>query len=98
MSKAILVMDMPKKCGDCPLCVAEGGLMPCVATKNDVGGRYDVENDVLHGTKFDKCPLKPMPIAAEENGLKVLMKFDDFNMFIGHVIAEIGEEENEQEK
>lgn len=56
MNKAILVIDMPSCCKDCPLCVSEE-LFPsfyeyrCVVENTDVDV-YD---------KPDWCPLKPAP-------------------------------------
>lgn len=64
MNKAILVIDMPEKCIDCPLCAtyAASAWSPreywCTAYDNkDVDHPYD--------DKPDWCPLKPAPEEQE---------------------------------
>lgn len=49
--KAILVIDAPKDCGDCP-CI-EGELWFCKADKES--------RECLYHGRPDWCPLKPMP-------------------------------------
>lgn len=64
MSKAILVIDMPEKCIDCPICAtyAASAWSPreywCTAYDNkDVDHPYD--------DKPSWCPLKPVPDKVE---------------------------------
>jgi hypothetical protein len=59
MSKAILVMDMPKSCSECPCislgcCNAVGGVGFC----RTIGDIYD---------KPDWCPLRELPKKWDEN-------------------------------
>ena len=51
MSKAILVIDMPQSCGDCPLFEYSDICMYCAA------------NDIMANENYrlKDCPLKPMP-------------------------------------
>ena len=56
MSKAILVMDMPDVCYDCPLCENDSG---CMAVGNSL---IEVFTD---REKPEWCPLKPLPEKAE---------------------------------
>ena len=62
MNKAILVIDMPKCCNECPICAsyAESAFSPreywCVASEN---------KDVNPHNKPDWCPLKPAPEEQE---------------------------------
>lgn len=51
MSKAILVLDMPKNCGECKLYMNNGNSYWCKATGIDTTGL----------TIPASCPLKPMP-------------------------------------
>ena len=51
--KAILVMEMPKNCDDCYLCVEYGGCYKCVAT-GDVMARP-------HEIRPAWCPLRELP-------------------------------------
>lgn len=60
MGKAILVIDMPKCCNECPICVS-WEVVPAVeeyycAVKN---------NDVDRRNKPSWCPLKPAPEEQE---------------------------------
>ncbi len=52
MSKAILIMDMPEICYECPLCTEEDS---CLAVGND-----SIEVDTVKG-KPDWCPLVAVP-------------------------------------
>ena len=51
--KAILVMEMPKNCDDCYLCVEYGGCYKCAAT-GDVMARP-------HEIRPAWCPLRELP-------------------------------------
>ena len=59
MSKAILITDMPKNCGECKLYMNNGNSYWCKATGIDTTGF----------TITARCPLKPMP--ERINPLKV---------------------------
>ena len=71
--KAILVIDMPEKCLNCPLMDDN---MYCKGFKpKGFITKMCVEDYVMHGTRHPSCPLKPMPskrISAVEwlNGIK----------------------------
>lgn len=58
MSKAILVIDMPERCSDCP-CFRYGVDNYCVVTE-EVNYSYDNRKPV-------DCPLKPVPKPIEVN-------------------------------
>ena len=69
MSKAVLVMDMPEKCLDCPFCFEiDEGVDACWMITID---SYDndlcrnIEEDYCQ-CKPDWCPLKPMPEKKEK--------------------------------
>lgn len=49
--KAILVIDMPKKCGDCKLFMNNGNSYWCVIT----------DYDTTSSSMPNNCPLKPLP-------------------------------------
>ena len=55
MSKAILVIDMPKSCKDCNIMFTDNysDYCPC--------NRQDVFNYVCSDTRPDWCPLKKVP-------------------------------------
>ena len=56
MAKAILVMDMPKRCADCKLrCSLEINEPFCYGTMQNV------TKDEYYKEKPSWCPLKPMP-------------------------------------
>lgn len=57
MSKAILVIDEPKMCGECALRMA----MICTPTMKDI--------DSVNG-KMDWCPLKTLPNPIDVSGCK----------------------------
>lgn len=62
MSKAVLVMDMPKKCGECPLYKVVAGNELC---------RAKIRATSVEGTlvaayaKPDWCPLRDLPVKKE---------------------------------
>lgn len=58
MSKAVLVMDMPKYCIDCPCHFAGMHTVKCGVKKKRLP-KNDIET-----YKPDWCPLKPMPEKA----------------------------------
>lgn len=72
MSKAILVIDMPKTCADCPVCCwsEETGLYNCLnGTKDE-----KCVDDYLLDDRLKKpidCPLKPLPQKKEN---KIVLK------------------------
>ena len=57
--KAILVIDMPSCCVECPCYDFDLGLCSPKNEITDVDGRHD--------ERADWCPLKPMPEKREEN-------------------------------
>lgn len=60
MSKAILVMDMPKSCKDCRIRFSNSWSDYCPYEKT---GTYyeDVDDFVYHNSKPNWCPLKEVP-------------------------------------
>jgi len=60
MSKAILVMDMPKNCAECNLCGNQDDENFCIP---DDFTHYLGSSYVNHSceSRPDWCPLKPMP-------------------------------------
>lgn len=59
MGKCVLVMDMPDKCWDCPLCQSYINCNKCQGKDNLLGETY------LFHKKPDWCPLKPLPKKQE---------------------------------
>ena len=72
MSKAVLVMDMPRKCIECPFCYKADELSlgdfkyqrlyKCLVQPEDV---EDVYLDDIIKTRKHWCPFKPMPEKKE---------------------------------
>ena len=59
MSKAILIVDIPKSCDDCQLKVLESDLF--YTTYACQNATCETE-DILKTTKYEmNCPLKPLP-------------------------------------
>ena len=61
MSKAVLVMDMPRKCNDCQF------YYETYDEDDDYVSKCEVLNDITIDGFIDKysgCPLKPMPEKA----------------------------------
>ena len=62
MAKAVLVMDMPKSCGECPFC---RGLNECKVKKYLVRDRlftiFTVDAQIMEGGKPSWCPLRALP-------------------------------------
>lgn len=57
MNKAILVIDMPESCGECPICEVWEAIPSCEEYYCNVA-----KNDNVYPYKKpDWCPLKPMP-------------------------------------
>ena len=65
MTKAILVIDMPKTCYECPL-IDSGNFLMYKCFYNDN------EFEFINGERKDFCPLKPMPKKKEFNN------YDDY--------------------
>lgn len=63
MSKAVLVMDMPESCHECPLFSGVYTDMTCRANGNGIDYPYPDKN------RPDWCPLKPMPEKSDVDGL-----------------------------
>ena len=62
MSKAVLVMDMPESCRECPFC---RGLNECKVKKYLVRDRlftiFTVDAQIMKGGKPSWCPLRELP-------------------------------------
>ena len=58
MDKAILVIDMPSCCNECPLVYGNDISDWCLPMGNFNG---DVYSHITNNTKPDWCPLKPRP-------------------------------------
>lgn len=82
MSKAILVMDMPKKCGECLLRMS----MICTPTLKDI----DSVN-----AKMDWCPLREVPQkrSTEYNPARNPYITEGYNACIDEIMK--GSEEND---
>lgn len=64
--KAILVIDMPRSCAECPLRTSlEANYLYCIATLP----RLKIDPMTASHIREHKCPLKPMP--KRWNGVKV---------------------------
>ena len=88
MSKAILVIDMPRTCEECPICqgVALDGDYVC-SIKDEHGeergfddGRYE---------KPDWCPLKPVPEKKKEKTLNDIVGVGDRESVFKCVLEEL---------
>ena len=82
MSKAVLVLDMPSSCDECPLLLV---------------GRYCKEKEApnaavdskLNKNKPDWCPLKPMPEKANHPDLCDGGRYDKgYNACIDELLAD----------
>ena len=66
--KAVLVIDMPKNCGVCP--IAEYILFENGKARIDAGGNCPIENNYIADDKWNErpswCPIKPFPEKKEE--------------------------------
>jgi len=62
MDKAILVIDMPYSCDDCPLCYGNDISDWCLVMGHFRG---DVWGHTTNHTKPDWCPLNPAPEEQE---------------------------------
>ena len=62
MAKAVLVMNMPESCGECPFC---RGLNECKVKKYLVRDRlftiFTVDAQIMEGGKPSWCPLRELP-------------------------------------
>lgn len=62
MAKAVLIMDMPESCGECPFC---RGLNECKVKKYLVRDRlftiFTVDAQIMEGGKPSWCPLRELP-------------------------------------
>lgn len=65
MAKAVLVMNMPESCGECPFC---RGLNECKVKKYLVRDRlftiFTVDAQIMEGGKPSWCPLRELPEKA----------------------------------
>ena len=62
MSKAILVIDMPKCCDECFALDDNGDYPLCLVTEEIKGYTFRSREQ-----KMDKCPLKPIPEKMKGN-------------------------------
>lgn len=62
MSKAILVMDMPKKCDEC--IIRQNNLAFCQAARKSTS-HYPSGKPIDERKRPDWCPLKPIPEKLE---------------------------------
>jgi hypothetical protein len=68
MDKAILAIDMPKDCYECPLAIETiHNSRTCCITKCTV----------MYDGKFPWCPLKPVPEKRDENGIWTMSGYID---------------------
>ena len=76
MSKAILVMEMPKNCAECNLCGTQDGEYFCIP---DDFAHYLGNSYVNHSceSKPDWCPLKPMPEKQTEESVRCYCPWED---------------------
>lgn len=77
MNKAILMIDMPESCDECPLCI-ERYRDFCAVTG------YWIMN-----SKEEWCPLRPMPATenfyksgSKENKVKMFITSEDKDLFV----------------
>lgn len=66
MNKAILVLDMPSSCSECPINDAEYDVCQVTYEHTSVANR----NEVIDGIHI-KCPLKKLPAKLDDLGLEV---------------------------
>ncbi|MDE7444777.1 MAG: DUF5406 domain-containing protein [Lachnospiraceae bacterium] len=71
MSKAILIMDMPKCCSDCHYCNNKNYKNPSCALTNYADGFQSMTLENIHNARQSWCPLVPMPNHAKKDaGMK----------------------------
>ena len=90
MSKAVLVIDMPKTCYECPLC---DELESCLGTDTNT-----IDVDILKG-KPGWCPLRPLPkkrskgfLRAVDTGKYIKAEFSQVAVGWNACLREIGGE------
>lgn len=66
MSKAVLVIDMPERCIDCPCHFYSE---PCLICGVDVNTVEPDKNGEIEDVKPDWCPLRPLPEKKEYKGI-----------------------------
>ena len=97
--KAILVIDMPKCCAECPLMLWDaeseyyGACCPTLKEVNCVADSY-IENE-NKGTIPNWCPLKPIPDKAGERLIEGLDRLEEIknNVRVSYVNDLMGETE-----
>jgi hypothetical protein len=88
MSKAILVIDMPKCCSECRFLNDNYDYPECIVTGETKGYTFRTREQ-----KMDKCPLKPMPqqydvLAAIENNPNYDPSYDiGYNTCIDEILG-----------
>lgn len=95
--KAILVIDMPKNCDECPYCgfsITEEDKRTCLFADNHIFYDFDVESG-----RHECCPLKPMPSKKvpvfdpnsasydEERERSIMNEIDGYNRCIDEILG-----------
>ena len=94
MSKAVLVIDMPERCLDCPLGYEDDYGDWCIASVGETGEHRDIYQQVHNKlTRPDWCPLKPLP--KKKPSLDEPMKnliWEGYNNCIDDILEGINEQ------
>ena len=93
MNKAVLVIDMPNTCYDCPL----NNYGDCII----VG---DVDEDLFNDTRDSNCPLKSLPEKKETSyqsdtlNVRIQWQGNTFREGWNACLTELMEKENESDR
>lgn len=91
--KAILIMGMPDRCGECPLCILN--VSHCGKDDRFYCGR--TAKNVDKDKKSENCPLRPFQLGEELRKFRYTIKDIDtligFNMAVAICNKYLGEEE-----
>ena len=72
MSKAMLIIDEPSSCIDCPCYFTSEGYEECEAIINTIED-IDTENG-----KPTWCPLRPVPTLKEDNSVIYIERYEGY--------------------
>ena len=78
--KAVLVIDIPNSCAECPLMLWDslseyyGACVPTLKEENCITDSYQENED--KGTVPSWCPLRPLPLSATESDYAMKKCFD----------------------